>query len=209
MPGCRFCAAVVESGSRPLLAQPQMIESKRPDAWYDSGVRLNFAGLARPFSFTDGDNNMRNRFLVAVVLAAGLTVAGCAGFEHQSSLTSPSSSGLSGLLGSWTSGSIIPSPTSCTDFKWNISENTGTSAKGSFSAACAGSLTFTGTAEGSLSSSGTISWTAAAVASGPGISSCNISLMGTAQIQTDAIIIPYAGDTCLGKVSGTETLKRR
>jgi hypothetical protein len=150
---------------------------------------------------------MKNRFLIAAVCAVGLTTA-CTSFEHQSSL-SPSASGLSGLLGDWTSANIIPSPSSCTDFKWTISENTGTSAKGSFSATCAGGLTFTGTADAILNSSGTIEWNASAVATGAGIANCNISLTGTARIQTDSIIIPYSGDTCLGKVSGTETLKKK
>jgi hypothetical protein len=35
-----------------------------------------------------------------------------------------------------------------------------------------------------------------------------MALAGTASIGTDSIIIPYAGDTCLGKVQGIETLKK-
>jgi hypothetical protein len=38
--------------------------------------------------------------------------------------------------------------------------------------------------------------------------SCEISLTGTAELLSESIRIPYSGDTCLGKVSGVETLKR-
>jgi hypothetical protein len=35
-----------------------------------------------------------------------------------------------------------------------------------------------------------------------------VTLTGTAELGVDSIRIPYAGDTCLGKVSGVETLRR-
>jgi hypothetical protein len=35
-----------------------------------------------------------------------------------------------------------------------------------------------------------------------------MTLAGTATIGTDSIVVPYAGDTCLGKVNGIETLKK-
>ena len=40
------------------------------------------------------------------------------------------------------------------------------------------------------------------------LASCNISLTGTAEIGLDSVRVPYSGDTCLGKVSGIEVLKR-
>ena len=43
----------------------------------------------------------------------------------------------------------------------------------------------------------------------PGLVSCDISLTGTAELTSTAIRVPYAGDTCLGKVSGVETMQRR
>ena len=66
----------------------------------------------------------------------------------------------------------------------------------------------TSVARGQLSGS-TITWNAEGNASAPGLTSCAISLTGTAELQTDSIRVPYSGDTCLGKVSGVETLKRR
>jgi len=81
--------------------------------------------------------------------------------------------------------------------------------KGSFSASCPGDLKFTGSAEGSLSTPTTIKWTAQANGSAPGLSSCALNLSGTATLGTESIIVPYEGNTCLGKVSGIETLKKR
>jgi len=150
---------------------------------------------------------MRTRLLViALSLAAG--AAACAGFEHKSSLTEPSVAGMSSLLGSWTSSQLIPTPSTCTDFNWTVSEQTATSAKGSFTATCPGDLKFTGTAQGTLTSATNISWSADANATAPGLTSCAMKLTGTATIGVDSINIPYAGDTCLGKVSGIETLKK-
>lgn len=151
-----------------------------------------------------------NKHLFACCFAAlaGVSLAGCFGFEHTSTLTGPSASGVNALMGSWTSASVVPSPSSCTDFKWNVTEQTETTAKGSFSATCANDLKVAGTAEGTLSGS-TIAWNAAGNATAPSLSSCAITLAGTAEIGTDSIRVPYSGDTCLGKVSGVEVLKRR
>lgn len=144
----------------------------------------------------------------AILLAATVLIAGCTSLEHKSSLTEPSAAGNSSLLGNWTSSTLIPTPSTCTDFKWNVTEQTASSAKGSFTASCPGDLKFTGNAEGTLKSPTAIEWSATGNAAGPGLPSCAMSLKGTASIGTDAIIIPYAGDTCLGKVQGIETLKK-
>ncbi len=151
---------------------------------------------------------MTNRILAAV-LSSTLAVSGCIGFEHESNgPIGPSATGNNSLLGNWTSANIIPKPDSCTDFVWNVTEQTAISAKGSFSAKCAGDLSLSGTAQGQFTTSGTISWSGQANATAPGLTSCNVVLNGTAEITVDSIRIPYSGDTCLGKVSGVEVLKR-
>jgi hypothetical protein len=150
---------------------------------------------------------MKNALQLVVCLAVAGSSAACIGYERKSTVTGPSAAGVGTLLGNWTSASIIPSPSSCTDFKWNVTEQTGNSAKGSFSATCAGELKLTGTAQGTLSGS-TINWSAQGIANAPGLTSCNISLTGTAEIGLDSVRVPYSGDTCLGKVSGVETLRR-
>jgi hypothetical protein len=150
---------------------------------------------------------MNNLVRLAVCVAVAALSAACIGFERKSSVTGPSASGISTLMGSWSSTNIIPTPSSCTDFQWNVSEQTGTSARGSFTATCAGDLRLSGTAQGTLSGS-TVNWSAQGTATAPGLSSCNISLTGTAEITVDAVRVPYSGTTCLGNVSGTEILRR-
>jgi hypothetical protein len=150
---------------------------------------------------------MKKTIHLVVCMAVAASAAACIGFERKSTVTGPSASGIGTLSGSWTSATIIPSPSSCTDFKWTVSEQTATSAKGSFSATCANDLKLAGTAEGTLSGS-TILWLAQGTGSAPGLTSCSISLTGTAEIGIDTVRVPYSGDTCLGKVSGVETLKR-
>ena len=102
----------------------------------------------------------------------------------------------------------IPTPSSCADFKWNITEQTGNTAKGSFSATCANDLKLTGTAQGTITGS-TIEWSANAVGNAAGLTTCQVSLKGTAEIGVTTVRVPYSGDTCLGKVSGVESLSRR
>jgi hypothetical protein len=149
---------------------------------------------------------MKNTAL-AVALLAATAASACIGVERKSTL-GPTATGISALLGTWSSSNLIPAASSCSDFKWSVTEQTGTSASGSFSATCTGDLRVSGVARGQLSGS-TITWSAEGNASAPGLTSCAISLTGTAELQTDSIRVPYSGDTCLGKVSGTETLKRR
>lgn len=139
---------------------------------------------------------------------SSLALAGCIGFEHTSTMTGPTSTGISALMGSWSSAGVIPSSSSCTDFQWNVTEQTSTTAKGSFSATCNGDLKVNGTAQGSLSGS-SIVWSAVGSATAPGLPSCAITLNGTAEIGADSIRVPYSGDTCLGKVSGVEVLRKR
>jgi len=151
---------------------------------------------------------MKNRTLLVVLSIAAAAASACLGYERKSTITGPSANGLGALSGNWTSGNIIPSPNACSNFKWNPTEQTATTARGSFSASCAGDLQLTGTAQGTLTGSG-IEWSAEGNATAPGLSSCHITLKGTAELGTDSIRIPYSGRTCLGDVSGVETLRRR
>lgn len=145
-----------------------------------------------------------------VVLSVAAASVGCIGFERKSDLTGPSATGVNALLGNWTSGNVIPSPSSCTNFRWNATETTAASAKGSFSATCAGDLQVSGTAEGGFApgSSSLINWQAAGTATAPGLTNCSITLSGTAELGVDSIRIPYSGTTCLGAVSGVQTLTK-
>jgi hypothetical protein len=149
---------------------------------------------------------MKNLTLIAAVALLAAASAACIDFEHKSSLA-PTTTGISALAGSWSSTNLIPAPGTCTDFVWNVSDQTATSAGGSFSATCAGELKLNGTARGVLSGS-TITWTAQGNGTAPGLTSCAIALTGTAELTTTSIRVPYSGDTCLGKVSGVENLQK-
>jgi hypothetical protein len=151
---------------------------------------------------------MKKLTLLALSCAVAAMAAGCIGYERESTLTGPSASGIGALLGNWTSSNIIPSASTCTDFRWDVTEQTGNTARGSFSATCANDLRLSGTAQGTLSGS-TITWSANGTATAAEIASCAISLTGTAELGVDSIRVPYSGDTCLGRVSGVETLRKR
>jgi hypothetical protein len=115
------------------------------------------------------------------------------------------------MIGLWASQSIAaPSAASCGKFQWSVSSQTTTSVTGTFSAVCAGGVTITGTASGQLVNSTTVPITVTGNASLPGFPTCPISLSGTGTIEDNAntLRIPYSGTTCLGPVSGTETLHR-
>lgn len=135
-----------------------------------------------------------------------VTSSACIGYERKSTL-GPSATGIAALLGNWTSSNLIPSASACTDFKWNVTQQTGNTASGTFSATCTGDLKVNGTANGTLSGS-TVTWNAQATASVPALPACPITLTGTAELGVDSIRVPYSGDTCLGKVSGVEVLRK-
>lgn len=148
--------------------------------------------------------------VLATLLCFAAAAAGCVGYSSKTTTTAPSASGVAALMGNWQSASatVIPAPATCGDFKWNPTEQTSNSAKGSFSASCAGDLKVAGTATGTLSGS-VINWSATANATAPALNACAIQLSGTAELGVDSIRIPYSGTTCLGPVSGVEILSKR
>ena len=150
---------------------------------------------------------MKRILSFVVCSVAAVAAAGCLGFERKSTVTGPTS-GVGALLGSWTSSNVIPSPASCTDFKWNATEQTANSARGAFSATCASDVKLSGTAEGTLSGS-IVNWSAQGTANAADVASCGFSLTGTAELGVDSIRVPYAGDTCAGRVSGVQILRKQ
>jgi len=156
-------------------------------------------------------SDMSRRFLILPMLAV-LAGAGCS-FNHQSATTSPSNASAQLLGGVWATTQSFPGIGSgsvqdaCTNFKWQVTDFSGSTGSGTFSATCLnGTMTISGTARGTMS--GTIvNWTATATATGAGVpTGCAISLAGTAAFEGSQIRIPYSGTTCLGPVSGTEIL---
>lgn len=153
---------------------------------------------------------MKNYVFATILCFAAAGGSGCVGYSNKTTVTGPGSTAVASLMGNWVSSaaSLIPSPSTCTDFKWNPTEQTPNSAKGSFSATCAGDLKVSGTATGTLSGS-VITWAANANAATPAMPSCAVLLSGTAELGVDSIRIPYSGTTCLGPVTGVEILNKR
>jgi hypothetical protein len=151
---------------------------------------------------------MKKSFSLCVCCLAAAAAAGCFGFERKTTLTGPTNSGGNALMGTWTSSNVIPSPASCTDFKWNVTEQTANGARGAFSATCANDVRLAGTAQGTLNGS-LVNWSAEGTASAANVVSCGFSLTGTAELGVDSIRVPYSGDTCAGRVSGVEILRKQ
>jgi hypothetical protein len=151
---------------------------------------------------------MKKIVFLSLCCLTAMAAAACLGFERKSTVTAPTTAGVGALMGSWTSSNIIPSAASCTDFRWDVTEQTTNSARGAFSATCANDLKLSGTAQGTLSGS-VVNWTAQGTATAVELVSCRFSLEGTAELGVDSIRVPYSGDTCLGRVSGVEILRKR
>jgi len=149
---------------------------------------------------------MIRRSLLAAMTAAAIASAAC--FDFTTSVTpSSTTAAASQLVGGWTSSTSNPSQDSCTDFNWKVTQTSGNTATGTLSATCFGSVRITGNASGVLSGT-TLTWTASGTAVLPNLTTCPISLSGTAQLAGDTITVPFTGTTCLGPISGTETMKK-
>jgi hypothetical protein len=149
------------------------------------------------------------RKLLAIALVSSVLSAGC--FEFFNKPPSAPSPSVSFLGGRWasTTANATSLLTSCTNFHWNVTQQSASSAAGTFTATCFNTLQVSGTAQGTLSGA-TLNWNATALATGSGIAGdCVITLSGTATMVNDEIHIPYSGTTCLGPVSGTEVLKKQ
>src|SRR5688572_17532195 len=97
---------------------------------------------------------MKKKILALTVCGVlSAAASGCFGFERKSTVTAPTATGVAALVGNWTSSNVLPSPSGCSDFKWNVTEQTTNSARGAFSATCANDLKLSGTAQGTLSGS--------------------------------------------------------
>lgn len=151
---------------------------------------------------------MRRRTTMGALaaLAAAMLMAGaCIEFNH---VTAPSESGtiLQSLsAGLWSSTGGI-NPDACGNFKWSITELNTNTAKGTFSATCAGGITLTGTAEGTLNGS-VLNWTAAGTAA-TAVGNCPFTIAGTATLEGTGVRVNYTAITCVGTFSGSELLKK-
>jgi hypothetical protein len=145
---------------------------------------------------------------IAAVIVACATTA-CAGFDSHSTVTAPTDLAVvSSLLGTWSSGSVADLARGCSNFQWQITAQSGNSLSGTFSATCANGISGSGVASGQINGSD-VPYTVTGTANIANVASCPFSLSGVAHIVSSSELrIPYSGTTCLGPVSGEETLRR-
>jgi len=124
----------------------------------------------------------------------------------------PPASPVPSLIGTWKSAAAVGSPGatsvgSCSDFVWTVTTQTATDVSGSFSGTCLGSASITGTGTGHIDGS-SVTININGNGSMSGLPSCPFSIGGTGTISGETIAVPYNGSTCLGPLSGTQTLQR-
>jgi len=142
------------------------------------------------------------RASLVLPIPIAVLISGCSVINgDHTNLTAPSAATVA-LSGSWESIQSVPSAT-CSSFTWVVTQESGDTATGDFSAMCFGSIPVTGSAHGTISGD-SLTWTAVAAAAQ---TSCGVTLSGTARIDQNRLQIPYAGTTCLGDVTGTEVLQ--
>jgi hypothetical protein len=110
-------------------------------------------------------------------------------------------------LGTWVGPAVMPAAQSCSGLQWKITSQSGTQASGEFAATCADGVKLAGTLTATHSDM-TIPWAATGTAT-KDAASCPFNMTGTGTFQgTSNILVNYAGTTCLGPLSGSETIKR-
>src|SRR5262249_54968846 len=92
-------------------------QNRHTQWWY------NPASSATRAFLRETEHHMKN-YILACALAVSFAAAACVGFDHSTTVTTPTtSSTTNALAGTWqsvqdASGTIIPNPNTCTDFKW-------------------------------------------------------------------------------------------
>jgi hypothetical protein len=154
------------------------------------------------------------RRIALSVLSLSLLGAGCE-FQHRSGdPTSPSAAGPSGndssYVGTWQSAGAgptgFPDPNGCSNFLWTVTAQASNAISGNFTATCLGSVPISGTGNGQVNGN-TINMSLSGTASLQ-TGACAFSVFGTGIYEGQEIRVPYTGTTCLGPISGTETLRR-
>ena len=160
---------------------------------------------------------MKRTLLLLATLAAASTFATACAVESSTNVLAPTppvtpttpANPTTPTTVTWQSETFaIPSPGSCGNFQWQVTDSTSTSMSGNFSATCAGNIVVKGTANGTLVGT-TVPLTITGTATYAGAISCDFSLSGTGLIENnDTLTIPYSGTTCFGPVFGTQRLHK-
>jgi hypothetical protein len=156
---------------------------------------------------------MKRIVIVLLASAAAAASAACFDFKTSTTPTSVTTTTTQAIGGTWSGVQSLPGASgslqdACVNFAWHVTQISGTSGSGTFSATCLGNMQVTGTASATLTGS-TAAWSANASGTVSGQTVCAITLAGTATLEAgNRIRIPYSGTTCLGPVSGTEIIQR-
>lgn len=146
----------------------------------------------------------------ALILALAVSSTACIDLFKNifTSPTEPSKNGdIRSYLGTWAGPTVAPAAQSCGSLLWKITSQTGGQASGDFSATCADGVTLTGTMTATHGDT-SIPWAATGTATKAGVT-CPFSMTGTGTFQgTSNIVVNYAGTSCNGPLSGSETIKR-
>jgi hypothetical protein len=148
---------------------------------------------------------------MAVIVAAAVGSAACFDMFKDifKSPTNPSETAgeIRSYLGTWAGPAATPGAQSCSGMQWKITSQSGAQATGEFAATCADGVKLAGTLTATHSDT-TIPWAATGTAT-KDAASCPFNMTGTGTFQgTSNILVNYAGTTCLGPLSGSETIKR-
>ena len=151
--------------------------------------------------------------LLRTALIVGLALGSSACIDMFKNLfdspTSPSETNgeIRSYLGTWIGPAIAPAAQSCAGLQWKITSQSGSQATGEFAATCADGVSLAGTITATHSDTA-IPWAATGTAT-KGETTCPFSMTGTGTFQgTSNIVISYAGTSCNGPLSGSETIKR-
>ena len=149
------------------------------------------------------------KIALIVTLAVSSTACGQVFKRLFSSPTEPSAAtgDVRSYLGTWAGATVAPVAQSCGSLQWKITSQTGGQASGDFSAACSDGVGLAGTMTATHGET-SIPWAATGTAT-KGTETCPFSMTGTGTFQgTSNILVNYAGTSCNGPVSGTDTIKR-
>jgi hypothetical protein len=146
----------------------------------------------------------------ALIIAIAVSSVACIDMFKNifTSPTEPSEAGdVRSYLGTWAGPAIAPAAQSCGSLLWKITAQAGAQASGEFSATCADDVKLAGTMTATHSET-SIPWAATGTAT-KGTSTCPFSMTGTGTFQgTSNIVVNYAGTSCNGPISGSDTIKR-
>lgn len=122
----------------------------------------------------------------------------------------PSTPSMVGIWGSNVSPAGLPDSKTCGNFQFQVSSQTANSIAGTFTGQCGSTMVISGSGNGLLNGS-TVAVNVSGTATGvPGNPTCTFSLTANGTLQDNGNTLPltYQGNTCLGPVQGTETLRR-